>query len=75
VQVLNRVEDFSDIFSSKCSKLGATIISNQEFSKFANDKKEQFKPDMIVWSEGDQQILEIACKFEIPTVNLQWLHE
>ena len=75
MQVLNRVEDFSDIFNSKCAKLGATIISNQEFSKFSNDKKQQFRPDMVVWSEGDQLILEMADKFQIPVVNLQWLHE
>lgn len=69
------MEDFSDIFNNKCAKLGATIVSHQDFLKFANERKEQFRPDMIIWSEGDQQIVEAAEKFAIPIVNLQWLHE
>lgn len=75
IQVLNRVEDFSDIFNKKCTKLGACVISSQEFKKFVEGGKDGVKPDLIIWSEGDNQVLMAAEKFTIPIVNLQWLQE
>ena len=54
--------------------MGAEIITKSDFNKFADGKK-AFKPDIIVWSEGDLDVIEIADKHKIATVNLQWLHE
>lgn len=60
--------------------MGGIVVGPLEFERASkkyskNPGKCQKPADVIVWSEGEGRILDIAEKCSIPTVGPKWLSE
>lgn len=73
--MFNRIDDFSETFRKKCQSLGATTLSKADFMKTSQKKVSALKPDCVVWSEGDQDVLASADSVQIPVVSIKWINE
>lgn len=75
VEVWNGCHDYTDAFEIRCSKLGARLFGFEKFAAFKKKPLTKPKPDVIVWSDGDPDVLELAEKHGIAIVSTKWVAE
>lgn len=80
MQVLDKTDDFSSVYERKAKQLGAVVVNPLDFErsykKYLKHPDKMIKPaDMIVWSQGESRILEMAEKCGMCVVGPKWINE